>query len=215
MRAKLLVWPLTWSLALHATGVGAEDLVTETPSPYIAPEGRALLVLIRERLYGKATRFRVLDDNARCVSVIKGERHVLLPLDPGAHRLYLLVAGTRDQAEVLHLEVEGGRTYVIDIRTQWRRRDYMDINTVRPGTDRADKAAKDIQNTDLYEPDLDQCTEWVEKKGDELGRKITYADEQWTSGGEPYQRAHTLKRDEGFTAEQVASWKQAPDRRRR
>ena len=68
------------------------------------------------------------------------------------------------------------------------------------------------QNTDLYEPDLDSCAEWVEKKRDELGRKLAYADEQWTWGGERYQRAHTLKPDEGFTAEQVASWKEAPRR---
>lgn len=207
MRAAAgLIWIVAWSLALHALDVRADDLVTETPSPYVAPEGRALVVFIRERLYAKATRFRVLDDDTRCVSVIKGERHVLLPVVPGTHRLYLLVAGTKDQAEALQLEVEAGKTYVVDIRAQWRRKDYMDINTVRPGTDRAEQAAKDIRNTDLYEPDLERCAEWVEKKRDEIGRKIAFAKEQWADGGEPYQRAHSLKAHEGFPPEQAQRW---------
>jgi len=210
VRALALVWVLAWSVVMHPADVHADELVTDTPSPYVAQPGKALVVFVRERLYAKATRFRVIDRERRCVSVIRGERHVLLPLEPGAHALYLLVAGTRDQAEVVHLEVEEGRTYVVDLHTQWRRKDYMDINTVRPGTDRAEKAAKDIRNTDLYEPDLEQCAEWVAKKQDELGRKMAYAERQWKLGGESYQRSHTLKRGEGFTAEQARTWVQEP-----
>lgn len=198
MRALICLAALTCSLSAHVPRAGADSVVRDVKSKYAAPDGKALVILVRERLYSKATKFRLVNAKGQCVSVIKGERHVLLPLDPGKHRLYLLVGTTKDQAEALQLDVTAGRTYVVDIHAQWRRKDYMDIRTVRPGTERATKAFNAIRDTDLFTADLEQCAEWISKKQDDVARKIAFAEKQWAAGDEAYRSAHTLNPNDGF-----------------
>ena len=156
------------------------------------------MVFVRERRLRKAVKYRIVDKTGRCVSVTKGGRHSILTLKPGRHRLYVLVGQTRVQAVAVQLDLAPKRTYVVEIRTQVKRKDSVDIHTVRPNTARAATASQAIRESELFEPDVQECSEWVVRKGLDIQRKLEWADAEWSQGGDAYREEHSPRRKDGF-----------------
>lgn len=188
-------------IALRAAGAHADASPGASGSPFAAPADKARVVLIRERMWNRSSKYRVIDGSSRCLSAVAGKRHAVFDLSPGSHELYVIVPTTRTQAELLKLRVSAGRTYVIDLASQALRKRNVEAQTVRPNTEEARLVAGGMKRTKRYEPDLGRCDEWLVRKADELPRKLEHARQQWNTADENYRESHTLRAEDGFVGE--------------
>lgn len=175
-------------------------------SPYVAPPERALLVLLRQRYPGKASKVRVVDAQRGCVAVIGGHKHVLVPLEPGEHTLFLLVARTMRRAQLLELDVSAGNTYLVNLNPRTRKKNFMDPRVISPASPERAEAVEAVRDTRRSTPDLARCAEWLaDKSGDDIARKMAFAREEWSDGDDAYRSARTITPGDGFTPEQAAT----------
>ena len=201
--------PLTWiacflclSLALVATGEAEQPEASDVES-YVAPKGKAVVVLVRNRALLGSVKFRVIDQKRRCLGMLKGRSHTGMVIKPGKHKLYVLAAKRVVQAERVDAHVTAGRTYIIETRPRAQLKERVDVETVRRGTSRFDEATHWIAGTKSLSRNLAECTQWVAKKSSKISAAITAAEQEWQISGDFYRTARKLRPKDGLTKKEI------------
>lgn len=191
-------------LAVGTPGKAEKREETDAES-YVAPNDKAVLVLVRNRALLGTVKFRVIDEKRRCRGVLKGRSHVGMVINPGSQKLYVLAAKRIIQAERVDANVTAGRTYIIETRPRAKMKERVEVETVRRGTPRFSESTNWIAGTKSFSRDLTECTEWVAKKGGKISAAITAAEQEWETSGGLYQNARTLAPEDGRTKQELES----------
>ena len=193
------------SLAM-GTPTEAEKREESAAESYVAPNGKAVVVLVRNRALLGSVKFRVVDQKRRCRGMLKGRSHSGMVIKPGKHKLYILAAKRVIQAERVDANVTAGRTYIIETRPRARMKERVDVETVRRGTPRFDEATHWIAGTKSVSRDLTECTQWVAKKSSKISAAISAAEQEWEMSGDFYQNARTLRPQDGRTNKEIVDF---------
>ena len=207
MKASILLPSLACLVCLSfAMGVPskAEKPEESNAESYVAPKGKAVVVLVRNRALLGSVKFRVLDQKRRCRGVLKGRSHVGMVVKPGKQKLYVLAAKRAIQAERVDANVSAGRTYIIETRPRARMKERVDVETVRRGTSRFEESTHWIAGTKSISGDLAECTQWVAKKSSKISAAISAAEQEWKLNGDFYQNARKLVPKDGRTKKEIA-----------
>ncbi len=206
MRVSMLrTWAaclLCFALAI-GTPTAAEKREESDSESYVAPKGKAVVVLVRNRALLGTVKFRIIDQKRRCYGVLKGRSHVGMVIKPGKHKLYILAAKRLIQAERVDANVAAGRSYIIETRPRAKMKERVDVETVRRGTPRFDEATHWIAGTKSISRNLSECTQWVAKKSSKVSAAITAAEQEWEMSGDFYQNARTLTPKDGRTKSEI------------
>ncbi len=197
-----VVCSLGLMLAVGAPGSADKRAYTNAES-YMAPNGKAVLVLVRNRALLGTVKFRVIDAKRRCMGVLKGRSHAGIVVPPGKHTLYVLAAKRVIQAERIDVHVAAGRTYIIETRPRARMKERVDVETVRRGTPRFAESTHWIAGTKTISRNLTECTQWMAKKSGKISAAITAAEQEWETGGDFYRRARRLTPNDGRTRKEI------------
>ena len=189
-------------LAVGAPG-NADKREDTNADSYVAPKGKAVLVLVRNRALLGTVKFRVIDAKRRCRGVLKGRSHVGIVVPPGKQKLYILAAKRVIQAERIDVNVAAGRTYIIETRPRAKMKERVDVETVRRGTPRFEESSHWIAGTKSFSRDLTECTQWMSKKSSKISAAITAAEQEWEMGGDFYRKARRLTPKDGRTKNEI------------
>ena len=206
MKASVLFTCVACSVCiLVAVGTpsGAQKPEESSAESYVAPQGKAVLVLVRNRALMGSVKFRVIDEKRRCTAMLKGRSHVGMAIKPGKHKFYILAAKRVVKAERIDARVTAGRTYIIETRPSARMKERLDVETVRRGTDRFAESVHWITGTKSISRNLAECTQWVAQKSSKVTAAITAAEQEWEMSGDFYQKARTLKPKDGRTKKEI------------
>jgi hypothetical protein len=113
-------------LAVGTPGKAEKREETDAES-YVAPNDKAVLVLVRNRALLGTVKFRVIDEKRQCRGVLKGRSHVGMVINPGKQKLYVLAAKRIIQAERVDANVTAGRTYIIETRPRAKMKERVEV----------------------------------------------------------------------------------------
>lgn len=181
----------------------AQKAEESSAESYVAPKGKAVLVLVRNRALTGSVKFRIIDKERRCTAMLKGRTHVGMVAKPGKHKFYILAGKRVVKAERVDAQVTAGRTYIIETRPRAKMKERVDVETVRRGTDRFAESVHWITGTKSISSNLAECTQWVAQKSSKVTAAITAAEQEWETGGDFYRKARTLKPKDGRTKKEL------------
>lgn len=181
----------------------AQKAEESSAESYVAPKGKAVLVLVRNRALTGSVKFRIIDRKRRCTAMLKGRTHVGMVAKPGKHKFYILAGKRVVKAERVDAQVTAGRTYIIETRPRAKMKERVDVETVRRGTDRFAESVHWITGTKSISSNLAECTQWVAQKSSKVTAAITAAEQEWEAGGDFYRKARTLKPNDGRTKKEL------------
>ena len=181
----------------------AQKAEESSAESYVAPKGKAVLVLVRNRALTGSVKFRIIDKKRRCTAMLKGRTHVGMVAKPGKHKFYILAGKRVVKAERVDAQVTAGRTYIIETRPRAKMKERVDVETVRRGTDRFAESVHWITGTKSISSNLAECTQWVAQKSSKVTAAITAAEQEWEMGGDFYRKARTLKPKDGRTKKEL------------
>ncbi|MFW2388187.1 MAG: hypothetical protein ACN4G0_07620 [Polyangiales bacterium] len=206
MRISVLLTLLACSVcvlvAAGPTGM-AQKADESSVASYVAPKGKAVVVLVRSRALTGSVKFRVIDKKRRCTAMIKGRSHVGMVVKPGKHKFYILAAKRVVKAERVDAHVTAGRTYIIETRPRAKMKERIDVETVRRGSDRFSESVHWITGTKSISSNLAECTQWVAQKSSKVTAAIASAEQEWELSGDFYRKARTLSPKDGRTKKEL------------
>ncbi len=214
-------WPFGGLLSVLILGLalllGAVPAVAEIPTtvrdPYLAPEDKALLVFARNPKWEMpAVIYTVVDEGGRCLGVLGDAWTVAAPLNPGKQTLEVLTGTAQMGMQLLRVEVEAGKTYVIRLHPRVRGgSEGLRLEVVRR---LAEPFPPDILRTTPFRSlaaipmspwsDLDECSAWMRKKRGKRESKAKRAREDWNASDQAFRDARTVRPEDGYPASEVA-----------
>jgi hypothetical protein len=143
-------------------------------APYVAPSGKALLVFSRpRRRQASETTYQIVDQAGRCIAVLNNGWQMAAPMWPGKHMLMVITGTAPPTIQLMQAKL----------------------------TLEAFPAA--VREAVLAKPDLRQCTEWVSWKLSKIEPRAEQAKRKWDEASEEHRGAHTVHRNDGWTAAEV------------
>ena len=196
---RTAVAAIVFGLAIGSLSRAAADATA-----YVAPKNKALLVVARdEKSFARAVTYRVTDERGRCLAVLESGWQSTIPLHDGKRILLLIVGNAPPQVELLRVDLDAGRTYVVRLNAKFRAKQPIEIQPLRRSEARAQMFPLPIRETKPRKGDLETCTAWVKKRRDKVMPRVAAAEKAWSEGGKPYQDARTVREEDGWTAEEV------------
>ena len=173
--------------------------------PHAAPSDRALLVFDRPRhRQASETVFRVVNEAGGCIASLENGWQVAAPMWPGKHML-LVVAGTAPPSvQLVEAKLSAGKTYVVRLRPRVNVKSPVRIEIMRKSDQPLEQFPSDIKEQSPFKQDLRKCTEWVSWKRSKLGPKAELAKQKWDDADESFRSERTIRRNDGWTADEVA-----------
>lgn len=175
-------------------------------SPYVAPKGTALVVLVRDRFRDRNASMIILNEKRQCVAFISGDKVAseLIPMEPGKHSIYAF-GGVIQRMD---LEVEAGRTYFAHIEYRSRyAAPTINLTPAKRGTETFEKVSGWLKEAQVNDHAADECKgseEAVESKRGRVQKKIDREDAEWNTKDDAYRADHTINKGDGMTADEVA-----------
>jgi hypothetical protein len=174
-------------------------------APYAAPADQALLVLRRPRQrQASEVTVRVVDEGGRCIAILQNDWQVVAPLWPGKHMLMVIAGTAPPTVQLLHARVSSGKTYLVDLRMRVNVKSPVGIEVARRSNQPLEAFPPAVRERGPFEPDLRKCTEWVSWKRPKISAKASEAKRRWDEATEEYREGHTVHRNDGWTADEVA-----------
>lgn len=193
------------AVALAAGTPTRADIPKTNRAPYAAPADQALLVLRRpRRRQASEATVRVVDEGGRCIAVLENDWQVTAPLWPGKHMLMVITGTAPPVVQLLHARVSGGKTYVVDLHMRVNVKSPVGIEVVRRSNQPLEAFPSSVRERGPFAPDLRKCTEWVSWKRPKIGAKASDAKRRWDEATEEYRDEHTVHRNDGWRADEVA-----------
>lgn len=195
------------SLAVWAAGapsVEADLPGTAHESPYVAPEGKALVVFVRERkrLASEVT-YSIVNDRGRCIALVANHWKVVARIEPGTQMLMVVTGVAQPQVQLLKVKAAAGRTYVVKMRPRVNAKNPVELTIFRRSAEPLEMFPASIRETGPFRPNLDECTAWVEARQSKLATKAAKAKEAWQAKDKEFRASHTIRGADGWTGAEV------------
>lgn len=179
-----------------------ERTVTE---PYAAPKDQALLVLSRpRRKQASETGIRIVNKAGRCIARLENGWRVAVPLWPGKHTLLIVTGMAPPTVQLFEARLSAGKTYVVELRTRVNVKSPVEVNVVRRSDQPLEQFPQAIREQGPFKEDLRTCTEWVSWKLSKIEPKAEIAKRKWDDADDAFRAEHTVRRNDGWTATEVA-----------
>lgn len=176
---------------------------TAATSPYVAPEGKALVVFVRPRKrLAEEVTYSVVDARGRCIAVLRNDWKVVAPLGPGRQRLMVITGVAQPQVQLLKVKAEAGRTYVVKLRPRVNARNPIEMTVLRRTTQPLELFPGSVVQTNPFRPDLADCTAWVAARRSKLATKASRARAVWNED-EAMRQRQTIQPADGWTRAEV------------
>jgi hypothetical protein len=173
-------------------------------APYVAPSGKALLVFSRpRRRQASETTYQIVDQAGRCIAVLNNGWQMAAPMWPGKHMLMVITGTAPPTIQLMQAKLSAGKTYVVELRSRVNVKSPVAIKVVRRSDQPLKAFPAAVREAVLAKPDLRQCTEWVSWKLSKIEPRAEQAKRKWDEASEEHRRAHTVHRNDGWTAAQV------------
>ncbi|MGB5811585.1 MAG: hypothetical protein WBG86_13695 [Polyangiales bacterium] len=189
---------------LVASSVAQADFPT-TPkaSPYVAPEGRALLVFDRPRKrLSEELVFSIVNERGECVGVLGNGWKIVVPVRPSTQTLLIVTGVAQPQVQLLKVKPTAGNTYVIRMRPRVDRKAPVELTIVRKGDQPLEAFPGSILESSPFRPNLDDCSAWVRSRRSKLTDKASAARREWNSD-EELRSSQTVQRVDGWTERDI------------
>lgn len=196
------------SLAILAVGASASKAdipKTPTKSPYVAPEGEALLVFVRERKrLASEVIYSIVDERGRCIASVANDWKVVAAVKPGTQMLMVVTGVAQPQVQLLKVKAAAGKTYVVKMRPRVNTKSPVELTILRRSTEPLEMFPASIHETGPFKPNLEECTAWVAKRQAKLATKAAQAKEAWKAGDNELRASQTIRTADGWTGDEVA-----------
>lgn len=190
------------SLALPATAIAQIPPAVE--SPYAAPPDQALVVFSRpRRRQANNVTFRIVSQSGRCLAELNDGWQMAATLWPGKHMVMVVTGTAPPTIQLMQLRLSAGKTYVVNLRSQVNVKSPVDIQILRRSEQPLEAFPAAIRKPAPIDPDLRQCTEWVSWKRSKIEPRAEMAKHKWDDGTADHRDAHTVRRNDGWTAAEV------------
>jgi len=189
-----------------APGIRSAAQIQKTvDDPHAAPSDRALLVLDRPRhRQASETEFRIVNQAGRCIALLENGWQVAAPMWPGKHMLLVVTGTAPPTVQLVEAKLSAGKTYVVRLHPRVNVKSPVRIEIVRKADQPLEQFPGDIKERSPFKQDLRKCTEWVSWKQSKLGPKAEVAKRKWDDADESFRSGRTIRRNDGWTADEVA-----------
>lgn len=208
MKKRSVVW-LAAMFAASVLCIQTSHARAADESPYVAPKDKGLVVFVRDRFHNRKASMLILNGKRQCVAVVSGDKVAseLIPVEPGKHTMYAY-GGVIQRVD---LDVEAGRTYFVHIEYRSRyAAPTINLTPAKRGSEMAGKVSSWVKEAQVNDHANDECKgsdQAVETKRGRIQKKIDREDSEWESKDEAYREAHTMNKNDGMTAKEVAKLK--------
>jgi hypothetical protein len=201
--ARLLLLSLATLVACESAS-RADIPKTPTKSPYIAPEGEALLVFARERKrLASDVIYSIVDERGRCIASVPNDWKVVAPVKPGTQTLMVVTGVAQPQVQLLKVKAGAGKTYVVRMRPRVNTKSPVELTILRRSTEPLEVFPAAIRETGPFKVNLEECTAWVAKRQSKLATKAAQAKAAWKAEDEEFQANQTIRDADGWTGDEV------------
>jgi hypothetical protein len=191
--------------ALFVGGPSAEGQIPKAiEAPYAAPSDQALLVFSRpRRRQASETTYQVVNQAGRCLAILNDGWQMAAPMWPGKHMLMVVTGTAPPTIQLLQANLSAGKTYVVSLRARVNVKSPVAIEVVRRSEQPLEAFPAAVRDAVPAKPDLRQCTEWVSWKRSKIEPRAEQAKRKWDDASEEHRGAHTVRRNDGWTADEV------------
>jgi hypothetical protein len=173
-------------------------------SPYAAPSDQALVVFSRpRRRQASETTFRIVSQAGRCLAVLNDGWQMAAPMWPGKHMVMVITGTAPPTIQLVQLKLSAGKTYVVNLRSRVNMKSPVKIEVVRRSGQPLEAFPATVRELAPAKPDLRQCTEWVSWKRSKIEPRAEQAKGKWDEDTDEHRDAHTVRRNDGWTAAEV------------
>ena len=203
-RARRFIGALLIALMGAASSASEAQIPKTVEAPYAAPTEQALLVFSRpRRRQASEVTIHVVNQAGRCIAVLNNGWQTTAPMWPGKHMLMVITGTSPPTVQLMEVRLSAGKTYVVDLRTRVNAKRPVAIKVLR----RADQALgafpPAVRDRVPAQPDLRSCTEWVSWKRRKIESRAQRVKVDWDKAGDEHRAAHTVHRNDGWTAAEV------------
>ncbi len=197
-----------WALVMAASSLPSMPARTQLPttvdSRYAAPPGRALLVFTRpRRRQASEVPFRIVDRAGKCLAVLRNGVQAVAPVWPGKQMLMVVTGSAPPTVQLLLAKMSAGKTYIVRLGARVNVKNPAEIEVVRREDQPLEAFPAAIRETLPVEADLRRCTEWVSWKRTKIEPRAERAKRAWDEADDVRRNAHTIRRNDGWTASEV------------
>ena len=192
-------------IALLLASPQAETQIPKTVKyPYAAPSDQALLVFSRpRRRQASETTYRIVSRAGRCIAVLDNGWQMAAPMWPGKHMLMVITGTAPPTIQLMQANLSAGKTYVVNLRAKVNTKNPAEIGVVRRSDQPLEAFPPAVRELVPAKPDLRQCTEWVSWKRSKIETRAEKTKRTWDEASEEHRKAHTVRRNDGWTAAEV------------
>ncbi len=194
------------SLAILAAAAPAvaDQPKAASESPYVAPEGKALVVFVRERKrLASEVVYSIVNERGRCIASLANDWKVAAVVEPGAQMLMVVTGVTQPQVQLLKVKARAGRTYVVKMRPRVNAKNPVELTILRRSTQPLEMFPASIRETSPFRPNLDDCTAWVASRRSKLATKAAQAKAAWKAQDDEFRASYTIGGADGWTGDEV------------
>ena len=195
---------LLLAVLLSITATAEAQIPKTVESPYAAPSDQALLVFSRpRRRQASETAYRVVTQAGRCIAVLYNSWQMAAPIWPGKHMVMVITGTAPPTIQLVKLNLSAGKTYVVNLRSRVNMKSPVEIEVVRRSAQPLEAFPAAVRELAPAKPNLRQCTEWISWKRSKIEPKAEQAKRKWDEADDAHRDAHTVRRNDGWTAAEV------------
>ncbi|MDH3625727.1 MAG: hypothetical protein OEQ49_17815 [Myxococcales bacterium] len=204
MRIARVVFVSLAILAAGAPVVEADPPKSLDESPYVAPEGKSLVVFVRPRKrLASEVIYSVVNERGWCIASVANDWKVVARVEPGTQMLMVVAGVAQPQVQLLKLKAEAGKTYIVKMRPRVNTKNPVELTILRRGTEPLEMFPASIRESSPFRPNLDECTAWVATRQSKLANKAAQAKEAWRGKDKAFRESHTIRGADGWTGDEV------------
>ncbi|MDH3726829.1 MAG: hypothetical protein OER77_04810 [Myxococcales bacterium] len=195
------------SLAIWAAGapsVEADLPGTARESPYVAPEGKALVVFVRKRKrLASEVIYSIVNERGQCIALVANDWKVVARIEPGTQTLMVVTGVAQPQVQLLKVKAAAGKTYVVKMRPRVNAKNPVELTILRRSAEPLEMFPASIRETGPFRPNLDECTTWVATRKSKLVTKAAQAKEAWQAKDKEFRASQTIHATDGWSGDEV------------
>ena len=207
LRPKILrVFGAALIVCCVCAGAAYAQVPKTVEEPYVAPKDQALLVFSRPRhRQASETDFRIVDKAGRCVALLKNGWQVATPLWPGKHMLMIVTGEAPPTVQLMQAKLSAGKTYIVQLRARVNVKSPVGMEVIRRADQPLEQFPQDIKAQSPFPQELRSCTEWVSWKRAKIEPRASTAKRKWDEATDESRDEQTVRRNDGWTATEIAS----------
>jgi hypothetical protein len=192
-------------IALLSIAAAANAQIPKTvKSPYAAPSDQALVVFSRpRRRQASEVSYRIVSQAGRCLAVLDNGWQMAATMWPGKHMVMVITGTAPPTIQLMELRLTAGKTYVVNLRSRVNMKSPVEIQIVRRSSQPLEAFPAAVRDLVPAKPDLRKCTEWVSWKRSKIESRAELAKQKWDEAADEHRDAHTVRRNDGWTAAEV------------